>query len=477
MLVFVSDLHLRDEEERTVSPRATRGFLTKSLVPLVADAAPASLTVVFLGDIFDINRSPYWVDGRSTKQTPGGAYTYGPWSHWRDALRAVGQTTDPDPRFHGVEFEGHVLRVLENIARANAEGLTYWKALRAGDASIWGATPVPRNGVRYEFIPGNHDRLAQYSRATRRALCDALGLDHDPSAPFPYIQPYREHHVVAFHGHVLSPGNFGAYDVQPTDIRSSPWYHVPAVGDVITVTFGVGLVQAFRDDPAGAQHPELAESLAEIDLVRPQEAALRWLEAWGIAYQGIAGMRDAVDRIAARLIRQTLETDFVQWWMRRHMPWYVRLAARVALALGLLSKVSRILWLFRRLSGDVQTMEAYSDAMLQGVSRGRLGDWIAVHAGECAFIISGHTHKALVRTLTGKAGGNPLEERVYFNSGTWLPVMEEGVRGAIGGGFAQRKQITHVTFYQAGDDEKDTPTRSYWEFWDGSLRDGPAISA
>ncbi len=475
MLVFVSDLHLRDEEARTVSPRATHGFLTKSLVPLVGDAAPARLTIVFLGDLVDINRSRYWVDGRSEKKTARGKYTYGPWSHWRNALATAGRRIGSDPDFDAGEFERHVLNVMEEIMRGNRESFQLWKAFRNGDAAIWGDTPIPAGGVRYEFIPGNHDRLAQHSRATRALLSSQLGLDHRPELPFDWIKAYREHRVVAFHGHVLSPENFGAYDQQPTDPESSPWYDVPSVGDAITVTFGVGLVQEFLTNPITHTHPELADSLAQIDLVRPQSAGLRWLQQWGVANSNIPGLSDALDQIAAGLVERTLGIDFVRWWMTENLPWYLRLGVRLAMYLHLLQRLSRMLWLYERVGGGPATTEDYSNAMAESVITGRVGDWIKTRATDCNFVISGHTHKPIVRTISGRAGGGPLAEHVYFNSGTWLPLVEEGAAPAGGSphGFAQRKEITHVTFYEPGDDVKNGGTQqSYWEFWHGSLREG-----
>ena len=76
----------------------------------------------------------------------------------------------------------------------------------------------------------------------------------------------------------------------------------------------------------------------------------------------------------------------------------------------------------------------------------------------------------VVLPLAGKVGGSPREERMYFNSGTWLHVVEEG-QGREGG-FARRNQIVHVTFYRDGEDLKDNGRRSYWEYWQGNLREG-----
>jgi hypothetical protein len=56
--------------------------------------------------------------------------------------------------------------------------------------------------------------------------------------------------------------------------------------------------------------------------------------------------------------------------------------------------------------------------------------------------------------------------RHYFNSGAWLDAIEMGRENV----YARRHQIAHVTFYKDGEDAKPDGTRSYWEFWEGSLK-------
>src|SRR5712691_2864528 len=120
MLVAVSDLHWRDEAAWTTDPVMTEGFLVKSLIPQVRDAmrsvtdpARRELEVLFLGDLVDINRSRYWVDG-SSKDDPTGV-VYKPWSDW----------CSPAPG-----LEARVVTVLQKIVATNEKNVRLWLTLK-----------------------------------------------------------------------------------------------------------------------------------------------------------------------------------------------------------------------------------------------------------------------------------------------------------------------------------------------------------
>jgi UDP-2,3-diacylglucosamine pyrophosphatase LpxH len=466
VLVVISDLHLRDDSRLTVSPEATRGFLEQNLIPQVRSANVRELTVVFLGDIFDINRSPYWVDGRST-QSDG--YSYTPWSHWRDTLgeiargKKVKATGGEDARFQRDELEHHTVRVLDEIAAANADNISLWQEFKSGSPSLWGSG-ADAPSVNFRLIPGNHDRLVQYTEGTRDAMARAFSLDHDPEHPFPWVESHPEYSVLAFHGHQLSSDNFGGKGA-PQDPVSSPWYDFPSLGDVVTVTFGSRLLQRIRSDTGLGPDDPVIRSLEEIDLVRPQMAGIRWLKEWGLGRD--AKTERAVTKAALSVLDEFLRDDFVRWWglLSPVQSLFLKLG------IGRPSDLDGAWKLFARRAGSSRTLEERNRGLMEQLTGGRFGAWLRREHSEARYIVSGHTHRPTLIPLAGRAGGDPADERVYFNTGTWLDVVESGRFG----GFARRDQITHVTFYAPGEDVKaGGARRSHWEYWRGSLREGPA---
>lgn len=90
------------------------------------------------------------------------------------------------------------------------------------------------------------------------------------------------------------------------------------------------------------------------------------------------------------------------------------------------------------------------------------------------YLVVGHTHRPIIIPLAGRNAVEPQDESLYFNSGTWIGIVEQGRSTAEG--FVQRDQVTHVTFYTDGEDVHG-PERSQWEFWTGNLRRGPIGTA
>ena len=309
MLVFVSDLHYRDNEAFTVSPKATEEFLKQNLIPMIEDAGASEVTVVFLGDLIDITRSQYWVDGRSKTKAH---YWYRPWSNWKEALAKIpGASQGADPHFNPQEFGKHILNVLSAIRDVNRKNYRLWRDFKKKRKNLWKgfSGSLSKIRIRFEFIPGNHDRLVQYSEAARAMLTKDLELDHDPAERFPWVKEDDFCSVVAFHGQVLTPADFGCDEV-PADLASSPWYDVPGLGDAATLYFGIGIVQEFASQASTEEEQALAKSLGEMDLVRPQSSVLRWLTQWGLQNDRL---KPKVDRIVVKALHDMLREDFVRW--------------------------------------------------------------------------------------------------------------------------------------------------------------------
>lgn len=443
MLVFISDLHFRDEKQWTVNENATEGFLMENLIPQIRDARAKNVTVVFLGDIVDINRSPYWVDGQS------GGYT--PWSHWQMRLNQIKPgSVAPDPQFDSTRFENCILSILDGIRDANTTNYRLWRQFRRRDRSLWGARGFRPDEITFEFVAGNHDRLSQYSVATRERLIQHLGFNQDPQQEFPWVKYDDEHRVLAFHGHVLGEMDFGGRSEQPDDFSTSPWYTFPSLGDVATLTFGVRLYHSYRGNP------QMQSMLAEIDLVRPQSAVLTWLQSLINQNPGIKG---ELDQLVAGLAREFVNDPFVRWRLSGWEKFGIFL-------LGTPKTIEDTMKLFDKLSGGDQSKEEYTQEMIGKITSGKFMTWVNTEYPRTPNIISGHTHFPLIVPVLGDRPGNPSATVHYFNSGTWLDTVERG----RGRGYARRHQLTYIIFYKDGEDVKDDGTRSSWEYWDGCLK-------
>jgi UDP-2,3-diacylglucosamine pyrophosphatase LpxH len=443
MLVFISDIHFRDEKQWTVNENATEGFLTQNLIPQIRSAKAKKVTVVFLGDIVDINRSPYWADGRS------GAYT--PWSHWQETLNQIKPgSVDPDRQFVSTKFEECILGVLDGIRAANTTNYRLWKQFKKRDSELWGKRGFKPDEITFEFVAGNHDRLSQYSPATRTRLAQHLNLDQDPQKEFPWVKYDDEHRVLAFHGHVLGATDFGGRSEQPDNYALSPWYMFPSLGDVATLTFGVKLYHNYKGDP------QIQKMLAEIDLVRPQSAVLRWLQ---FRFQSRPDIKQELDRLVAGLAQELVNDPFVKWrlsgWEKAGL-WLI----------GTPKTIDDTMKLFDTLSGGDLSKEEYTQEMIGKITSGKFLTWVNSQYPKTPNIISGHTHFPIIVPVLGDREGDPSATVHYFNSGTWLDTIERG----RGRGYARRHQITHVTFYKDGEDAKTDDTRGYWEYWEGSLK-------
>jgi UDP-2,3-diacylglucosamine pyrophosphatase LpxH len=456
VLVFISDLHFRDEAALTVSHRMTEGFLKRALVPMVRDAKATEVEVVFLGDLLDINRSRHWVDGSSRGLKP--------WSHWKWSMsRLRRDSRKTEPGFDASRFERSIIAVLDDIRHANERNYEWWSRFKRIDDAVWGTGPAFRPArVSLKLIVGNHDRLAQFSPAVRRRVALDLALDHpDPEQPFDWIGVFPAYSAVALHGHLLDPTNFGGGDRFPDDPVNSPWYEVPPLGDVVTVMFGIELIHRCARLPQIADNPQLAATLSEIDLVRPQAAAMRWLNRWKAVHR--EETTAALDGVVVALLDDFMNEPIV----RRRLPWYIKLPYRLGIRPTSLEAAHA---LFHRMGGGPRTVEDYTLAMARLFSRGPLAAWIRDRSDGLRYVVSGHTHRPAVIPLSGDAGTDACGERVYFNTGTWQEVIEEGM--GIEGGFARRRQISHVTLYKEGEDVQENEKRSYWEFWQGNVREG-----
>lgn len=253
LLVFISDLHLTDELK---GPRVSRVETLKRFWTRIEGARreePAE--IVFVGDSFDIVRSPRWLEGkRRPYQDPSPA-----------SIKVVEEIVD------------------ETLAREK----DFFDMLRA---------QVKAGKLRVSYLVGNHDRLLKYAPQARRAIWKAMTGEDVKDVDFPSEKIFAEHGVLAHHGHTG--------DV----ICSNPDGAAP-IGDAI------GLELIVRFPPLLRSKIDVADpvELDDIDDVRPIYAVPAWVRQLSEQRRGIVR---PLHQTWTQLVEEFLDNDFVKSWMK-----------------------------------------------------------------------------------------------------------------------------------------------------------------
>lgn len=271
MLVFVSDIHLTDSMHNASIARVDtfERFWTR----IHAARGHRAAEMCFVGDLFDIVRSPSWFDG------PERPYD------------------EPSPALTR-KVDAIVDRILER------EG-AFFGAIRrrvvAGELTV-------------HYVLGNHDRLLRHAPSARRAVWKALtGEDRD--IDFPEEKHFPEHRVLAYHGHRSDAVNY-----HPEGAGT--------IGDAIGSELIVGFPRAVRA-VTGGTHPELDD----IDDVRPIYAVPAWVRHFGTFHPELLS---TIHQTWGELVENFFSGSFVSAWFRReHRRLSIDMPIKMKLLLGL----------------------------------------------------------------------------------------------------------------------------------------------
>jgi UDP-2,3-diacylglucosamine pyrophosphatase LpxH len=415
MLIVISDLHLMDGSAggHYVEPGVFRSTM-HDLAAHAREAQATEITLLFLGDVFDVIRTERWFD------------------------------YPPDERPWGANPSAQALYdIFEGILASNAETF----ALLGGSVEAEFGFPVEPARL---YIPGNHDSLINAYPHLRRRVRETLGMPPGEE-PFPrhYLDP--EHGLFARHGHELDRLNFEgseAYGSGELFIPEEDYERMP-IGDVMACEYAAKiapLVQSYlpEDHPNRAR---IAERLRDVVDVRPLVGMVRWA-MWQVS-QADANALEAVNRAMREAAQSVHELPFTKAWCARHDRLGWDHADQFQTWLRLLrsfnpTNYGRILGAADKLAGLQTHGDRYAAGAAEDFRR------LASHPDGDAvyYIMYGHTHVA--RQVPIEVIGEPPNERyrVYFNTGTWRPTH----RMLLGGdGFASWKEITYALVYRPGE--------------------------
>lgn len=277
MLIFVSDVHLTDALHGQAVSKADLFERFWARVSASRGERPAELC--FVGDLFDLVRSPQWFLGSARP-------------------------------YHepGEDVAGQVDRIVEATIEREAP---FFDAIRRR---------VEEGALSVHYLLGNHDRLLEHAPRARGRIWQALaGKRSEEELPRELCFP--DHGVLAYHGHL-------------GDVINDHPDGAATIGDAI----GSELIVRFPREVQkllGTERPELED----IDDVRPIYAVPAWVRQLGIQHRELLV---PVAQTWSRLVEEFLENDFVRSWLKGHHRLF-RFDAAVKLRLLLELSTKRVL--------------------------------------------------------------------------------------------------------------------------------------
>jgi UDP-2,3-diacylglucosamine pyrophosphatase LpxH len=333
MVIFVSDIHLTDTLHGASIPRkdAFERFWVR--IQAARGARPAHLC--FVGDLFDIVRSPSWFES-----------AYRPYS-------------DPDPNVVAL-----VERIVADIVERERD---FFDAIRAR---------VETGELEVHYVLGNHDRLLRFAPRARRAVWKALtGRDEDVELGDELEFP--EHGVLAYHGN------------RADDINYHP-EGAGTIGDAIGSELIVRFPRSVRL-MTGEEHPELDD----VDDVRPVYAVPAWVRQLGVLDRRL--MRPVHDTWV-QLIETFFSKPFVKGWLReKHQRFHLDTGKKLRLLLELSTKRIVAKGSDKRMTELYRVMQHAFDGKMAQMGARLLAERAASKG--LSYVVNGHSHFASMLPL------------------------------------------------------------------------------
>lgn len=419
MLVFISDIHLTDGTSgETIKSGAFKKF--SLYLEDMADTAGANeIEVVFLGDIFDVIRSDYWLNSNIR-----------PWSdaHEKDV--------------NGNGLQDYTKEIVSRICAepANTKSMQHLKEFKE-------AMNKKGRDVKFTYIVGNHDWLINRYQETRIKIAEFLSMDNPAqykNNPFLTEGFWDRYRVFARHGDVYDPFNFdGNRDAS-------------SLGDAVVIDLINRFPKAVENDLAakGISDNDLIKRLKEIDNVRPVIDA----PAWILSVCRRAASSDAVKRV--KDVWNGLVDDFFKiGFVKKHDTWS---------PFDPVDKLKTALWFseYSSLKGiaslPLKTIQRFSSEDADYIEKAYNED--CMRENEAEFVLYGHTHTYTMEPLDILQKGGEILDKIYINTGTWRKVHVRTAYDEKNLEFMGWHVLTFIAFYL--DNEREDKR---FEIWNGAL--------
>ncbi len=427
MLVFISDLHFVDGTagENNISYRAFKGFF-EDLKKY--SGKREEIKIVFLGDIFDLNRTAAWFEVEEIKR---------PWGDMEKYKDSIEKTAN---------------EIFDEIIKKNKET---FKLLSD-----------PKNKFERIYIPGNHDRLCNIFGSLRKKVRTSLGFKDINENNFSHVFNDRGiYKVIAWHGHEFDIMNYeGTGNYTDSDYAQIP------IGDLITTEIASRLpftimkhVENMTPALPQQEKENLKRNLQEIENVRPYTSIFDWLFYQVGENQKV---KTEINEAIKEIVSDFDSLQYLHRWYKKHDKWNI-------FSFDEADKLQNVIRIFKHFNVDsAETILKFYSKILKSPDNLPMDDSDRVlinsaknfltRTSEYRYCVMGHTHNPMqvpVR-ITNGAGGKL--EQTYINTGTW---RKRFIKGKVGG-FVGLKNMTYTIIYS----EEENKSHRY-ETWTGSLKE------
>jgi UDP-2,3-diacylglucosamine pyrophosphatase LpxH len=427
MLVFISDLHFVDETagKHNIPTRAFEGVF-EDLKKY--SGKPSEVKIVFLGDVFDINRTTYWLEVDESER---------PWGDMENNPGKIGI---------------HANKIMDEILSKNRETFDIFKG-----------SLKDKFGVEPEriYIPGNHDRLCNLFPSLREKVRENL---HIPVDSKPFLHLYddvdfgNKYGVLARHGHEYDIWNYEGSD----NFNDSDYAQVP-IGDLITTEIAARLPYTVLKHVGTSLPPEqivhLKRNLEEIENVRPYTAMFDWL-----FYQVRENpdVKKKIEKALNEIVENFNNLQYLKRWYKRHDKWNLTYdeADKLQTVIRMfklldLESAEGLMKIYTRIFGspDNLPMDNSDKTLIEKAKE------FLTRKSEYRHCIMGHTHNPMQVPIRITSKGI---DQVYLNTGTWRARHIKG----LGGGFVTLKNLTYTIVYSQEENKYQQ-----FETWTGSLKE------
>ena len=427
MLVFISDLHFVDETagKHNIPTRAFEGVF-EDLKKY--SGKPSEVKIVFLGDVFDINRTTYWLGVDESER---------PWGDLENKLAKI---------------EMHANKIMDAILSKNRKTFDIFKG-----------SLKDKFGLEPEriYIPGNHDRLCNLFPNLRAKVRENLGIPVD-SEPFPHLyddlDSGNKYGVLARHGH-----EYDIWNYEGSDSFSDSDYDQAPIGDLITTEIAARLPYTVVKYVGNSIPPEqidhLKRNLEEIENVRPYTAMFEWL-----FYQVRENphIKKKIEEALNEIVEKFNNLKYLKRWYKRHDKWNLTYdeADKLQTVIRMfklldLESAEGLMKIYTKIFGspDNLPMDNSDKTLIEKAKE------FLTRKSEYRHCIMGHTHNPMQVPIRITSKGI---EQVYLNTGTWRARHIKG----LGGGFVTIKNLTYTIIYSQEENQYQQ-----FETWTGSLKE------
>lgn len=439
MLIFISDIHLNDGTAAPANVSSTALIETlREIGTRAREAQVNEITLVFLGDIFDLIRTEAWFQVLPEER---------PWGE--------------------KPSEQAALDILERVLEANPEILACFEKDYVADFGF----PVKPRTV---YVPGNHDRLCNLYASLKKRVCEILRLTDapPPGVPFPTYFLDLPHATFARHGHEWDDYNFEGspalktlewQEIAPEDYAKTP------IGDVLACEVASRLpIVVLEMLPEGhGQRKFLADRMRDLFDVRPLLGMLPWLD-YQVKVFDDPEVTEAISSSIRLVVNDFARIPFVEKWFEEHCQMLnpfssagqLRTLVRALQDLDFRT-IEKVLPLVNKISALIVD-DNYASKTIDDFKR---LDSVAEWNHKILYILYGHTHEPEQQAISMFGPAGQERGRVYLNTGAWRSSHDQGLQG----GFVTWKNLTYTIIYRA--DERPGSGAPTFEVWTGALKD------